>query len=83
MIINISSIKYKFFETTSEIAFSKIIKYNITLSDKTVENVSKDLLSNSVLSVIVKVSMSEDCIKKSSVKNFLMVGLWTTSKNVW
>jgi hypothetical protein len=48
-----------------------------------VENVSKDLLSNSVLSVIVKVSMSEDCIKKSSVKNFLMVGLWTTSKNVW
>ncbi len=66
MIVTISSLKYKFFETTSEIAFSKIIKYNITLSDKTVENVSKDLLSTSVLSVIVKVSMGEDCIKKSS-----------------
>lgn len=67
ILTTISSIKYKIFETTSEIAFSKIIKYNITLSDKKVENISKDLLSSSVLSVVVKISMGEDCKKKSSV----------------
>jgi hypothetical protein len=67
VINRIQSAKYKILETTSEIAFSKIIKYNITLSDKKVDNVSTDMLSTSVLSVIVRVPKSEDCIKKSIV----------------
>jgi hypothetical protein len=64
----IYAMKYKIFETTSEIAFSKILKYNITLKDKKiVDNISSEILSTSVLSVLVRVQKSEDCIKKSIV----------------
>lgn len=67
ILTSITSTKYKIFETTSEIAFSKIIKYNITLNNKKVDNVSNDLLSTSVLSVIVRVPKGEDCMKKTTV----------------
>ena len=68
IISTIWSTKYKIFETTNEIAFSKILKYNITLKEKkVVENISSEVLSNSVLSVLVSVQKSEDCIKKSIV----------------
>lgn len=68
IITTIFSVQYKIFETSSQIAFSKILRYNITLNDKkAVNNVSSEVLSTSVLSVLVKVQKSEDCIKNSIV----------------
>lgn len=61
------STKYKIFEIKSEIAFHKINQHNTTLIDKKVDGVSNDVLSTSVLSIIVTVPKSDDCIKKSIV----------------
>ena len=60
----IFSAHYNIFESSSQIAFSNILKYNITNKDNIVaNNLSSEILSSSVLSINVIVKKSEDCIK--------------------
>ena len=82
LITIIYSQQFKIYETKSEIAFSKIKKYNVTLKDVTIEGISDHTISHSVLSVVVRVPKSEDCKKKSVVQNINNIGMQPAIKSI-
>ena len=83
LITFIFSEQFKIYEETSEIAFSKIKKYNVTLKNVKIEGISDYTMSHSVLSIVVKVPKSEDCKKKSTVLKNNSLGMQPAIKIIW